>query len=124
MCDNAEQCHRFYRLLVDQPLEFIYTSPDGLSLVAVVREVTLEPLLIALHHAMFLQTKRVGLVVLGKGNIGSQWLKLFAKEKSHLEKAHHLTMTLFGLFDSRGGLLAEDGLDPLQVLDSFDHHLS
>lgn len=120
VCDNAEQCHRFYRLLVDQPLEFIYTSPDGLSLVAVVREVTLEPLLIALHHAMFLQTKRVGLVVLGKGNIGSQWLKLFAKEKAHLEKAHHLTMTLFGLFDSRGGLLAEDGLDPLQVLDSFE----
>lgn len=31
VCDNAEQCHRFYRLLVDQPLEFIFTSPDGLS---------------------------------------------------------------------------------------------
>ncbi len=120
VCDNAEQCHRFYRLLVDQPLEFIYTSPECHSLVAIVREVTLEPLLIALHHAMFLQTKRVGLVVLGKGNIGSQWLKLFAKEKLHLEKAHQLTMTLYGLFDSNGGLLAEEGLDPLQVLDTFN----
>lgn len=120
VCDNAEQCHRFYRLLVDQPLEFIYTSPESHSLVAIVREVTLEPLLIALHHAMFLQTKRVGLVVLGKGNIGSQWLKLFAKEKIHLEKSHHLTLTLYGLFDSRGGMLTEEGLDPLQVLDSFD----
>lgn len=120
VCDNAEQCHRFYRLLVDQPLEFIYTSPEGVSLVAVVREITLEPLLIALHHAMFLQTKRVGLVVLGKGNIGSQWLKLLAKEKHHLEQAHQLTLTLFGLFDSRGGILSEDGLDPLQVLDNFD----
>ena len=120
VCDNAEQCHRFYRLLVDQPLEFIFTSPDGLSLVAVVREITLEPLLIALHHAMFLQTKRVGLVVLGKGNIGSQWLKLLAKEKHHLEHAHQLTLTLFGVFDSRGGMISEDGLDPLQVLDSFD----
>ncbi len=120
VCDNAEQCHRFYRLLVDHPLEFNFTSPDGLSLVAVVREITLEPLLIALHHAMFLQTKRVGLVVLGKGNIGSQWLKLLAKEKHHLEHAHQLTLTLFGVFDSRGGMISEDGLDPLQVLDSFD----
>ncbi len=120
VCDNAEQCHRFYRLLVDQPLEFIYTSPECHSLVAIVREVTLEPLLIALHHAMFLQTKRVGLVVLGKGNIGSQWLKLFSKEKINLEKSHHLTLTLYGLFDSRGGVLTEEGLDPLQVLDQFD----
>jgi aspartokinase/homoserine dehydrogenase 2 len=120
VCDNAEQCHRFYRLLVDQPLEFIYTAPEGLSLVAVVREITLEPLLIALHHAMFQQTKRVGLVVLGKGNIGSQWLKLLAKEKHHVELAHQLTLTLYGLFDSRGGVLCEEGLDPLQVLDSFD----
>jgi aspartokinase/homoserine dehydrogenase 2 len=120
VCDNAEQCHRFYRLLVDQPLEFIYTAPEGLSLVAVVREITLEPLLIALHHAMFQQTKRVGLVVLGKGNIGSQWLKLLAKEKHHIEQAHQLTLTLYGLFDSRGGVLSEEGLDPLQVLDSFD----
>ena len=119
VCDNAEQCHRFYRLLVDQPLEFICTAPEGLSLVAVVREITLEPLLIALHHAMFQQTKRVGLVVLGKGNMAVN-LKLLAKEKHHIEQAHQLTLTLYGLFDSRGGVLCEEGLDPLQVLDSFD----
>jgi len=59
-------------------------------------------------------------VVLGKGNIGSQWLKLLAKEKHHIEQAHQLTLTLYGLFDSRGGVLSEEGLDPLQVLDSFD----
>jgi aspartokinase/homoserine dehydrogenase 2 len=30
--DNAEQCHRFYQLLADQPLEFVQVAKDGLSL--------------------------------------------------------------------------------------------
>ncbi|MDY7799090.1 aspartate kinase, partial [Aeromonas caviae] len=51
--DNAEQCHRFYQLLADQPLEFVQVAKDGLSLVAVLRQIVLEPLLIALHSALF-----------------------------------------------------------------------
>lgn len=119
VCDNAEQCHRFYRLLVDQPLEFICTSKDGLSLVAIVREVILEPILIQLHFAIFEKTKRVGLVVFGKGNIGSQWLKLFAKEREHLQAAHRLNVVLYGLCDSQGGMFHVNGLDPHKVLERF-----
>ena len=60
-----------------------------------------------------------GLVVLGKGNIGKSVAESTGEGKTSSEHAHQLT-TLFGVFDSRGGAISEDGLDPLQVLDSFD----
>lgn len=118
--DNAEQCHRFYQLLADQPLEFVQVAKDGLSLVAVLRQVVLEPLLIALHSALFSRPNRVGLVVFGKGNIGGHWLNLYAREKARLEHELNLALTLYGVFSSEGGLLDEEGLDPLKVQDNFN----
>ncbi|WP_429179360.1 bifunctional aspartate kinase/homoserine dehydrogenase II [Aeromonas salmonicida] len=118
--DNAEQCHRFYHLLADQPLEFVQVARDGLSLVAVLRQVVLEPLLIALHSALFSRPTRVGLVVFGKGNIGGHWLTLYAREKARLEHELNLALTLYGVFSSEGGLLDEEGLDPLKVQDKFN----
>ena len=118
--DNAEQCHRFYQLLADQPLEFVQVARDGLSLVAVVRQVVLEPLLIALHSALFSRPTRVGLVVFGKGNIGGHWLALYAREKARLEHELNMALTLYGVFSSEGGLLDEEGLDPLKVRDNFN----
>ncbi|MGL5031760.1 MAG: bifunctional aspartate kinase/homoserine dehydrogenase II [Aeromonas sp.] len=111
--DNAEQCYRFYQLLTDQPLEFVHVAKDGLSLVAVLRQVALEPLLIALHSALFSRPTRVGLVLFGKGNIGGHWLSLYAREKKRLEHELHLTLTLYGVFGADGGQLDEEGLDPL-----------
>ncbi|MGL4890282.1 MAG: bifunctional aspartate kinase/homoserine dehydrogenase II, partial [Aeromonas veronii] len=116
--DNAEQCHRFYQLLADQPLEFVQVARDGLSLVAVLRQVVLEPLLIALHSALFSRPTRVGLMVFGKGNIGGHWLSLYAREKARLEHELNLALTLYGVFSSEGGLLDEEGLNPLKVQDN------
>ncbi len=119
VCDQAEQCHRFYRLLADQPLEFIQTGRDGLSLIAVVREITLEPLLLALHASLFHHTRRVGIVLFGRGNIGTQWLQLFEREKARLEHEHSLQLTLYAVFDSRGGMVSDSGLPALQMIDNF-----
>lgn len=118
--DNAEQCHRFYQQLADQPLEFVQVARDGLSLVAVLRQVVLEPLLIALHSALFSRPTRVGLVLFGKGNIGGHWLSLYAREKARLEHELNLALTLYGVFSSEGGLLDEEGLNPLKVQDNFN----
>ncbi|MFB0953525.1 MAG: bifunctional aspartate kinase/homoserine dehydrogenase II, partial [Aeromonadaceae bacterium] len=119
VCDHAEQCHRFYRLLADQPLEFIQTNKEGLSLIAIVREITLEPLLLALHASLFHHKRRAGIVLFGRGNIGSQWLNLYARERERLEREHQLELTLYGVFDSRGGMLSDSGLEPLQMLEHF-----
>lgn len=118
--DNAEQCHRFYQLLADQPLEFVQAAKDGLSLVAVLRQIVLEPLLIALHGALFSRPTRVGLVAFGKGNIGGHWLNLFGREKGRLEHELNLALTLYGVFSSEGGWLEEEGLNPLKIQERKD----
>ena len=118
--DNAEQCHRFYQLLADQPQEFVQVAKDGLSLVAVLRQVVLEPLMIALHSALFSRPARVGLVLFGKGNIGSQWLNLYGREKARLERELNVALTLYGVFNSQGGLLDEEGLDLIKVQKHFE----
>lgn len=117
--ENAEQCHRFYQLLAEQPLEFVQVAKDGLSLVAILRQVVLEPLLIALHGALFSQPTRVGLVLFGKGNIGSQWLKLYQQEKNHLEQSLNVRLCLYGVFSQEGGMLREEGLDPIVIQKHF-----
>lgn len=37
-----------------------------------------------LHQSLFRAEKRIGLVLFGKGNIGSRWLELFAREQTNI----------------------------------------
>ncbi|SQA98427.1 Aspartokinase II/homoserine dehydrogenase II [Cedecea neteri] len=58
-------------------MEFIWQSEDGISLVAVLRVGPTESLIQGLHKSLFRAEKRIGLMLFGKGNIGSRWLELF-----------------------------------------------
>ncbi len=49
-----------------------------------------ESLIQGLHQSVFRAEKRIGLVLFGKGNIGSRWLELFAREQSTLSARHRL----------------------------------
>ncbi|GAA3545037.1 bifunctional aspartate kinase/homoserine dehydrogenase II [Zobellella aerophila] len=117
--EQAEQCLHFYHALNEQPLEFIQPGKNGLSLVAVVRKMVLDPLLIRLHQSLFSRPKRVGLVLFGRGNIGQAWLKLYRQQKERLEQELNVALTLYGVFDSSGAMLASQGLELEQVLDDF-----
>ncbi|PSJ44358.1 bifunctional aspartate kinase/homoserine dehydrogenase II [Zobellella endophytica] len=117
--DQAEQCLHFYHALNEQPLEFIQPAKNGLSLVGVVRKMVLEPLLIRLHQSLFSRPKRVGLVLFGRGNIGQAWLRLYQAQKPRLERELNVQLTLYGVFDSRGAMLASQGLEVEQVLQDF-----
>ncbi|MDO6765675.1 bifunctional aspartate kinase/homoserine dehydrogenase II [Agarivorans sp. 1_MG-2023] len=116
VCDNPQQCYQFFQQLAEQPLEFIHSSADKLSLCAVVRKITLEPLLKELHTNLFKQKTKLGLVVFGKGNIGSQWLSLFAKQQSQLQQQYGLELSLAGVFSSQAGHLDFAGLHADEVL--------
>lgn len=84
VCKNLLHYHRFYQQLKDQPVEFIWQAEDGISLVAILRTRQTGHVIQGLHQSLFRAEKQIGLMVFGKGNIGSRWLELFAREQSNL----------------------------------------
>lgn len=94
-------------------------AESGLSLVAVLRQTAVEPLVTGLHTQLFQAQKRVALALCGKGNIGSSWLKLFAEQKEELEKRHGMNFELVAVIDSQTYCFKPQGIDAAKV---FAHY--
>ena len=120
VCKNPLHSHRFYQQLKDQPVEFIWHAEDGISLVAVLRLGPTEHLIQGLHQSLFRAEKCIGLVLCGKGNIGSRWLELFAREQKNISARTGFEFVLAGVVDSSRGWLNYQGLDASRVLAFFD----
>ncbi|MBD2804126.1 bifunctional aspartate kinase/homoserine dehydrogenase II [Xenorhabdus sp. ZM] len=120
VCKNPLHSHRFYQQLKDQPVEFIWHAEDGISLVAVLRLKQTSHLIQGLHQSLFRAEKRIGLVLFGKGNIGSRWLELFAREQKNISARSDFEFILAGIVDSRRSLLNYQGIDPSRALAFFD----
>lgn len=120
VCKNPLHSHRFYQQLKDQPIEFFCQSEDSISLVAVLRRCPTEALIQGLHTSLFRAEKRVGLVLMGKGNIGSRWLELFAREQENISARSGFEFVLAGVVDSSRSLLNYEGLDASRALAFFD----
>lgn len=117
---NALHSHRFWQQLKDQPVEFIWQSEEGISLVAVLRIGPTESLVQGLHQSLFRAEKRIGLMLFGKGNIGSRWLELFAREQKTLSARTGFEFVLAGVVDSQSSLLSYEGLDASRALAFFN----
>ncbi|WP_075183257.1 bifunctional aspartate kinase/homoserine dehydrogenase II [Pantoea sp. 1.19] len=116
---NPLHSHRFWQQLNDQPVEFIWQSENGISLVAVLRVGPTEHLIQGLHQSLFRAEKRIGLMLFGKGNIGSRWLELFAREQENLSARTGFEFVLAGVADSHRSLLSYDGLNASRALAFF-----
>ncbi|MDE1233676.1 bifunctional aspartate kinase/homoserine dehydrogenase II [Vibrio aestuarianus] len=117
---NPNHCYGFYQQLRSSPVEFICESESGLSLVAVLRKTAVEPLVIGMHNQLFQAQKRVALALCGKGNIGSSWLKLFAEQKSELEKRRGMNFELVAVIDSQTYWFDEQSINAESVLERFN----
>ncbi|MDJ0037513.1 bifunctional aspartate kinase/homoserine dehydrogenase II [Pantoea allii] len=117
---NPLHTHRFWQQLKDQPVEFISQSPEHISVVAVLRVGPTQHLIQGLHSSLFRAEKRIGLMLFGKGNIGSRWLELFAREQETLSARTGFEFVLAGVVDSQRSLLSYDGLDASRALAFFD----
>lgn len=117
---NPLHNHRFWQEIKDQPVEFVWHSPEHISLVAVLRTGSTQLLIQGLHQSLFRAEKRIGLILFGKGNIGSRWLELFAREQEALSARTGFEYVLAGVADSRRSLLSYQGLDPRRALACFD----
>ncbi|WP_338559270.1 bifunctional aspartate kinase/homoserine dehydrogenase II [Erwinia sp. E_sp_B04_7] len=120
VCRNPLHSHRFWQQLKDQPVEFIWQSEEGISLVAILRVGPTESLIQGLHHSLFRAEKRIGLMLFGKGNIGSRWLELFGREQETISARTGFEFLLAGVVDSRRSLLSYDGLDASRALAFFE----
>lgn len=118
--NNPVHCHGFYQQLKRLPVEFMEEAESGLSLVAVLRKVDTENVIAGIHQSLFQAQKRIGLVLCGKGNIGSRWLELFAAEKEQLEKRHGMSFTLIGVADSCRYWVDFQGIEPTRALSAFE----
>lgn len=114
--DNARHYHSFYRGLENQPLEFIETGPDGVSLVAVVRRTNMDELVAQLHQSIVSPDKRLGLVLFGVGKIGQAWLELFLKEKAHLANHHNMAVELVAIASKEQAIVDFAGLPTEECL--------
>jgi len=117
---NPLHTHRFWQQLKDQPVEFVCQSPEHISVVAVLRVGPTQHLIQGLHSSLFRAEKRIGLMLFGKGNIGSRWLELFAREQETLSARTGFEFVLAGVVDSQRSLLNYDGLDASRALAFFD----
>ncbi|MEJ2764526.1 bifunctional aspartate kinase/homoserine dehydrogenase II [Photobacterium sp. MCCC 1A19761] len=117
---NPVHCYGFSHQLKNQPVEFISESEQGLSLVAVLRRVDTRALIGQIHQSLFQAQKRIGLVLCGKGNIGSRWLELFQEEQANLEKRHGKSFTLIGVAGSDRHWIDFQGIDPARALTAFE----
>lgn len=120
VCRNPLHSHRFWQQLKDQPVEFIWQSEEGISLVAVLRVGPTESLIRGLHHSLFRAEKRIGLMLFGKGNIGSRWLELFGREQETISARTGFEFLLAGVVDSSRSLLSYDGLDASRAMAFFE----
>ncbi|MEG3132302.1 bifunctional aspartate kinase/homoserine dehydrogenase II [Rouxiella sp. T17] len=116
VCKNPLHSHRFYQELKDQPVEFVWQAEDDISLVAVLRVGPTENLVQGLHKTLFRAEKRIGLMLFGKGNIGSRWLELFSREQKNISARSGFEFVLAGVVDSKRSLLSYDGLDASRAL--------
>ncbi|MZI92252.1 aspartate kinase [Vibrio sp. CAIM 722] len=114
--NNAHHCFGFYQQTKNCPIEFISATESGLSLVAVMRQTEIEPLVNDIHTQLFQAQKRVALALCGKGNIGSSWLKLFAQQKEELERRRGMSFDLVAVVDSQNYLFNPEGFDAQKVL--------
>jgi aspartokinase/homoserine dehydrogenase 2 len=108
---------RFKRSLkTAKPLNLV-ASDNSHSVIAVLPESCSIELLNTVHHEMTKDTRHIGLVVAGIGNIGKRFLELLPAQ---LNKVYALeNLHLVGLLSSKKALINNDGIDVNQAASLF-----
>ncbi|AQS38102.1 aspartate kinase [Shewanella psychrophila] len=93
---------------------------DGLSLVTLVPTSQVNLLTQKVHRRCAGPRKRIGVLLLGVGNIGETWARLFSRARVALNKELEASVELVGLLSSKKALLKEEGIDLDSWKQAFD----
>ena len=110
---DAGLYHRGFARLLNRDARPLFK--DGLSLVTLVPTSQVNLLTQKVHRRCAGPRKRIGVLLLGVGNIGEAWVDLFSRARVALNKELEASVELVGLLSSKKALLKEEGI----ALDSW-----
>lgn len=105
---DAELYRRGFARLLSRDARPLFN--DGLSLVTLVPSTQVNLLTQKVHRRCAGPRKRIGVLLLGVGNIGEAWVDLFTRARTPLNKELEASVELVGLLSSKKALLKEEGI--------------
>mgnify|MGYP000151744875 CR=1 FL=1 len=118
IANRGEIKARFNRALKDTDISEFVGSENGHSLLAFFEHESSVELINQVHSQVTKDSRNIGLVIVGLGNIGQRFLELLPGQ---LAKIHALdNVHLVGLASSKRALFNTDGIDVSQALDLFN----
>jgi len=102
----------FNQLLAKESSLPVVLSDNGLSLSVIVPAKRVNILAYLLHQKIYTPAKRIGVVLLGAGNIGQCWIDLFVKEQQKLQTSLNVHLPLVAIVRSRSALIDFSGISP------------
>jgi aspartokinase/homoserine dehydrogenase 2 len=106
---DAEHFRRSFTRLLSRDAKPIYQ--DGLSLVTLVPQGQVNLLTQKVHRRCAGPRMRIGVLLLGIGNIGEAWVNLFRRANQALNNELEVSVELVGIVSSKKALIADKGID-------------
>ncbi|MBY6187296.1 bifunctional aspartate kinase/homoserine dehydrogenase II [Marinobacter hydrocarbonoclasticus] len=95
---------------------------DPLALVTLVPSEQVADLTARVHRRCAGARKKIGLIVAGKGNIGSAWLDQFAGYQSRIRQDLEAELTLVAILGQEQAVVSSKGIAPERWRDTFESH--
>lgn len=115
---ETDQYSTFKAELSAQNLRRLAFSPDSTSVIAILEQKLDNRLLNRLHSQLFNYRRSLGVLVVGRGNIGSAWLSLYRRLRERINE--QMDVRIIGILNSTRMWLDYNGLELDQWEASFD----
>lgn len=106
------------REIEEQSLRQFMLADNKNSAIALLGQKLDQRLLNRLHSLLFNFRRSIGILVLGRGNIGSEWISLFRQQRDRLNE--NVDVRIMGIANSKRLWLDYGGVDLQDWADNFD----
>ncbi|PYE31326.1 aspartate kinase /homoserine dehydrogenase [Idiomarina fontislapidosi] len=106
---ETDQYNTFKLQLDDQQVRRFAVSEDGCSAVAILEQKLDNRLLNRLHSQLFNYRRSLGVLVIGRGNIGTAWLDLFRQQRDRINQV--MDVRVIGIANSKKLWLDYSGVE-------------
>ena len=115
---ETDQYNTFKLQLGEQKVRRFAVSEDGCSAVAILEQKLDSRLLNRLHSQLFNYRRSLGVLVIGRGNIGTAWLDLFRQQRDRINQV--MDVRVIGIANSKKLWLDYSGVELNEWQAGFD----